>query len=707
MHPFNVKQVLRGLDLATTEDIEFLRDIAEMEFENKNYVYSYKFCNKIIKLNRRNIDAWHMMGMSLVDLGRYEEALYCFDSILEIDRNHEKTWLNKGATLGVLGKYEESIYCLEKALKSNKNNIFGWVNKGATLDHLKRYDEAIECFDKAILLDPNHLETRFNKGTALLHLKRYREAIEAFNEALKLDPNYQQAWTNKGLAFGELEEYEDEIKCYDSALDRNPCNIEALNNKGLALANLEQYNEALEYFEKVIDINPNFLKSIYNKGLILQTIKKYRDAMECYDKVLELTPRMPEAYGNRGILFLEIHDYDKAEEDLTKAKVLFTEIGNEDFARIAANQIQVVKNVKALIPRFDNIDKAILGCLKSGSLYELRNKITDILNSYKDLLEDFDESLPENVMELLSSKEICINALFASVNFNKVDFQSLNVARDIFFNTNDMDYLIVLNSIENFCIKMNNYHNIEEIPKDIESGLLITLRSIDALGGKLTIDIFRKFYPEHYEPEKAYVEKYPEVNYVTIPEGFSNKNFLRLCLVQLDYALTKKFPYELDNKNETKIKIFKALEIANREKVDIVSFPELSGSREFIPDAKNYKDMIIILGSYYYNDFNICPVIINGEEYLVYKLHPSPYHEQELIAGRYMKPGNDIKIFTSSDNRFRFVVLICIDYIEEHKRFVPLSKDENNINLIINPSLNPDISEFQNLASSNSKFYQH
>ena len=210
---------------------------------------------------------------------------------------------------------------------------------------------------------------------------------------------------------------------------------------------------------------------------------------------------------------------------------------------------------------------------------------------------------------------------------------------------------------------------------------------------------------KHYDSEKAYVEKSLKVNHIIIPDVFSNKNFLRLCLVQLDYALTKKFPYELDDKNATKIKILKALEIADQEKVDIISFPELSGSEDFIPYAKKYKDIIIILGSYYHNDFNICPVIINGEEYLVYKLHQSPFHEQELIAGRCMKTGNDIKIFTSPDNRFRFVVLICIDYIEEHKRFIPLSKNENNINLIINPALNPDIHEFQNLASSNSKFY--
>ena len=120
MQPFDIRHVMRGLDLATREDIEFLQDVAETEFENKNYAYSYKLCYKIIKLNQRNIDAWHIMGLSLVDLGRYEEALQCFDSILEIDRNHEATWLNKGATLGMLGKYEESIFCLEKALELNK-----------------------------------------------------------------------------------------------------------------------------------------------------------------------------------------------------------------------------------------------------------------------------------------------------------------------------------------------------------------------------------------------------------------------------------------------------------------------------------------------------------------------------------------------------------------------------------------------------------
>ena len=358
---------------------------------------------------------------------------------------------------------------------------------------MKRYDEAIECFDKAILLNPNHLEARFNKGTTLLHLKRYPKAIEAFNEALKLDPDYQQAWTNRGLAFGELGEYENEIKCYDSALDRNPCNIEALNNKGLALANLKQYKEALGYFENVIDINPNYIKSIYNKGLVLQTTKNYGDAKECYNKVLELSPRMPEAYGNRGILFLEINDYDKAEEDLTKAKVLFAEIGKEDCARVAAEQIQAVKNVKALVPRFDVIDKAFLECLKSESLYELKDKIKDVLNFYDETSGGFDKLLPENVIDLLTSKEICIDSLSTSINFKKVDLESLNKARNIFSNTNNREYLIVLNSIENFCIIMSAYNNIEEIPKDIESGLLITLRSVDALGGKLTTDIFRKF----------------------------------------------------------------------------------------------------------------------------------------------------------------------------------------------------------------------
>ncbi|KKL95489.1 hypothetical protein LCGC14_1854080 [marine sediment metagenome] len=46
--------------------------------------------------------------------------------------------------------------------------------------------------------------------------------------------------------------------------------------------------------------------------------------------------------------------------------------------------------------------------------------------------------------------------------------------------------------------------------------------------------------------------------------------------------MTETFPYCLKNKDEVRIKIEQALELAKKYKVDIICFPELSFEKEFI-----------------------------------------------------------------------------------------------------------------------------
>ncbi len=79
------------------------------------------------------------------ELGRYKEAIACFDTILEDSPKNIRAMTGKGIALRELGKNEEALGHFEKAIGLNPINSFVWYNKALTLRNLGRTKEADEA----------------------------------------------------------------------------------------------------------------------------------------------------------------------------------------------------------------------------------------------------------------------------------------------------------------------------------------------------------------------------------------------------------------------------------------------------------------------------------------------------------------------------------------------------------------------------------
>ena len=148
-------------------------------------------------------------GITFTRLENSEEAMKCFDKAIELSGDpYPAPWIGKATLFSILGNTEEAIKCLDKVIKMTDdypdcryvdNAIEGikdsqalaWYNKGVMLPDDS--EEAMKCFDKAIKSDPGFVDAWINKGYSLHHLGKHEESVVCIRRALELDPNHEYA----------------------------------------------------------------------------------------------------------------------------------------------------------------------------------------------------------------------------------------------------------------------------------------------------------------------------------------------------------------------------------------------------------------------------------------------------------------------------------------------------------------------------------
>jgi tetratricopeptide (TPR) repeat protein len=94
--------------------------------------------------------AWVGKGKSLLNTGRLEEALTCFDHVLEHHPSHPEALLGKGTTLEKLGRLEEAITCYDGLIALDQSMTLAYLCKAGLLNRLERYNEALDCYELAL-----------------------------------------------------------------------------------------------------------------------------------------------------------------------------------------------------------------------------------------------------------------------------------------------------------------------------------------------------------------------------------------------------------------------------------------------------------------------------------------------------------------------------------------------------------------------------
>ena len=52
---------------------------------------------------------WNNKGTTLLNLERYEDAIYCYDIVISLNSHLANTYYNKGVALANIERYEDAI----------------------------------------------------------------------------------------------------------------------------------------------------------------------------------------------------------------------------------------------------------------------------------------------------------------------------------------------------------------------------------------------------------------------------------------------------------------------------------------------------------------------------------------------------------------------------------------------------------------------
>jgi len=234
-----------------------------------------KIYNRVLKAQRDNFDALHLLGML----------------------NHQR------------GKAGEARRLIGAALKINPRSPEALSSHAMVLHALRRDAEALADLDKALSIAPGHLEVLNNRGSLLLALKRPAEALASFEQVLSREPRFAQARANRGNTLVELGRAAEALADYDAALALQPGNPSVIYNRGNALRALDRETEAVAAYDAAVAIAPNYVNAWYNRGLALQALNRHADALASYDKVLALEPNHGDAQFSAASAHLTLGDY--------------------------------------------------------------------------------------------------------------------------------------------------------------------------------------------------------------------------------------------------------------------------------------------------------------------------------------------------------------------------------------------------------------
>ncbi|MCP4807633.1 MAG: tetratricopeptide repeat protein [Proteobacteria bacterium] len=212
----------------TVKDIERSNaqlDLAAAHVQEDNPQAAIASLENAVDLNRKNMDAWNLLGVAYMQRGAHEQAEDTFKKAIRKDKAHAGTRLNYAYLLQKLERHDEAI---EHLLVANEDltypepakilNNLGWayLQTGNTA-------QAVAVLEEAVFRQPNWCGSRYNLAAAYAAAGEQAKAAElASDVANTCADEFPEAALIAGEAYLDMGRMADGQAWLQAVVDQHP-----------------------------------------------------------------------------------------------------------------------------------------------------------------------------------------------------------------------------------------------------------------------------------------------------------------------------------------------------------------------------------------------------------------------------------------------------------------------------------------------------
>ena len=260
-------------------------------FAEYNCRKSIYYLDKILALDKDNVDALLFKGIDYAYLSDKENSMCCFDEAFKIDPGNLKICFKKAIALYHLNEFSLSIELFEKLLEYFPDFVPILNYIGQCYINLDDYDCALRYFNEALRYDEKNIEILVNIAGCYHDLGRYDEALAYLNKSLTFDSKNSLIFAQFSNVYMHTGDYKSANRYIDLALEQQPEDLALQISKNLILAYLGKNTESVEGFQKIKEgyFDDNGIIQLWYLyfGKALNAMGNSDEALKIFDEYLE------------------------------------------------------------------------------------------------------------------------------------------------------------------------------------------------------------------------------------------------------------------------------------------------------------------------------------------------------------------------------------------------------------------------------------
>jgi len=300
--PQNLEAAKRSLEAAKQ---------GKLLFDLGRYAEALECFNAFDRINPNVAALYQTRGLCFLRLDRFEEAQADFERSIALNPGEAETHKNLGTLHSRLGRMEQALASIDRALELRPNFSAALDEKARALWNLQLRDEALVVFRKSLAADPGNADTIRNIALLLLELGRHADALDAFNVTAKLKPDSAALYQMRGVCLQEANRFEEAQADYEKSIALDSSLADTHNNLGALHSRFGRMEQAFASIDRALELRPDFASALSNRAVALSRVQLLDEAFAAFHRSLAIDPNDARTIFSLALLQLLTGDFER------------------------------------------------------------------------------------------------------------------------------------------------------------------------------------------------------------------------------------------------------------------------------------------------------------------------------------------------------------------------------------------------------------